>query len=133
MGPIDFTQFNEEIESSFSNAVNSQDAFVAIDYEFYFLYLNQVAEKFYKRKANQIIGLNIATVFPNEWNFGPFKEARKNVAAKKHFEIKYNSPFANEWVQLVGRPFENYYTFTYRLIDYKELLKNELRKEFKKK
>jgi PAS domain-containing protein len=133
MGPINYKEFNEEIESSFSNNVNSPDAFVAINYDFYFLYLNRMAEKFYNRKADQIVGLSIATVFPNEWKSGPFKEAQKNVAARKHFELKYNLPFSKEWVQLTGRPFENYYTFTYHPIDYKELLKNELRKEFRKK
>jgi PAS domain-containing protein len=133
MGPINFKIFNEEIESAFSNTIHLPDAFVAIDYEFYILYMNLMAEKFFNRKRDQVIGLNIATVFPNEWNFEPYKEARKNIQARKHFEAKYNLPLTNEWIQLVGRPFENYYTFTYRHIDYKESLKNELRKAFKKK
>lgn len=121
--------FSEEIESSFASITHPIDAFVAISYDYSFLFLNQKAVKFYKRSKSELIGKKVEDIFPEQWNFGPFKSARQSVDAKKYVAINYFSPFANEWVQLVGRPFENYYTFTYRSIDHKEVLKNELRKE----
>jgi PAS domain-containing protein len=133
MGNVNSKQFNEEIESSFTNVVNSPDAFVAIDYEFRFLFINRMAEKFYKKEKASIIGQKIETVFPEQWDFGPFRNARQSVSVKKYVEINYHSPFVNKWVQLIGRPFENYYTFTYRSIDHKEVLKNELRAQYSKK
>jgi PAS domain-containing protein len=129
----DFRSFGEELESALSGIVNSPDAFVAISYEFCFLYLNAAAEKFYRKKKEQVIGQKVEDVFPDQWNFGPFRDVRKKVAERKHFEINYNSPFANQWVRLIGRPFENYYTFTYRTIDHKEVLKKELRQQYRKK
>lgn len=120
---------NEEIESSLTAIVHSADAFVAINYDYCFLFLNQKAEKFYKKQKADLIGKRVEEVFPEQWNFGPFKNARQSVDARRNVEINYFSPFVKEWVQLVGRPFENYYTFTYRSIDHKETLKKELRKE----
>jgi PAS domain S-box-containing protein len=124
---------NEEIESSLTNLINSPDAFVAIDYDFNFLYLNKKAEKYYQKSREELIGKKIEEVFPEQWAFGPFKNAQQSVRTRKYVEINYNSPFVKRWVQLIGRPFENYYTFTYRIIDYKEVLKKELRKEYTRK
>jgi PAS domain S-box-containing protein len=132
MNPVDSRAFIEEIESSVSNIVSSADAFVAIDYDFCFLYVNQKAEKFYKRNRAELIGQKIEDVFPEQWNSGPFKNAIQSVIARKYVEINYNSPFIKTWVQLTGRPFENYYTFTFRSIDHKESLKKELRREVDK-
>lgn len=129
MKPADSRVFAEEIESSFANVINTAEAFVAIDYNFCFLYLNQKAEKFYNKNRADLIGLKMEECFPELWNFGPFRNAIQGVAARKCVEINYNSPFANSWVQLTGRPFENYYTFTYRSIDHKESLRKELRRE----
>jgi PAS domain-containing protein len=133
MIPFDTNTFFDEPQATFPTMVNSPDAFVAIDYEFNFLFLNGMAEQFYKVKKAEIIGKSIQQVFPKEWDFGPFKNVRVSVNAKKSVEIHYNSPFANAWVQLIGRPFENYYTFTYRMIDHKEVLRKELRNEVRKK
>jgi PAS domain S-box-containing protein len=130
---FDPSTFYDEPQASFPSMVNSPDAFVAIDYDFNFLFLNHTAELFYKMDKNEIIGKSVQEVFPKEWDFGPFKNLRVSVIAKKQVEIHYNSPFANAWVQLVGRPFENYYTFTYRMIDHKEVLRKELRKEVGRK
>lgn len=132
MRPADSGIFAEEIEPSFANAVNAAEAFVAIDYNFCVLYLNQKAEKFYNKNKADLIGLKIEEVIPEHWNFGPFKNAIQSVVARKYVEINYNSPFANSWIQLTGRPFENYYTFTYRSIDHKESLRKELRREVRK-
>lgn len=126
-------EFSEEIHSSFASIMNAPDAFVAIDYDNKFLFVNRLAEKFYKRDKSDLLGRSIESVFPKESEFGPFKEVLKNVKTKTAFEFSYQSPFVKEWVKLVGRPFENYYTFTYRMIDYKEVLMNELRHEMKRK
>lgn len=120
---------SEEIDFSFASITYPTDAFVAISYDYSFLFLNLKAEKFYKKSKSELIGKKVEDIFPEQWNFGPFKSARQSVDTKKYVEINYFSPFVKEWVQLVGRPFENYYTFTYRSIDHKEVLKNELRKE----
>jgi hypothetical protein len=125
--------FSEEMHSSFAQIMNAPDAFVAIDYDLKFLFINKLAEKFYKKDKSELLGKSLETIYPKEMEFGPFKAVIKNVKAKKHFEHSYQSPFVKEWVKLVGRPFENYYTFTYRTIDYKEVLKDELRNEMKKK
>lgn len=130
MKPADSRVFAEEIESSLINVVNTAEAFVAIDYNFCFLYLNQKAEKFYNKNRADLIGMKMEEVFPEHWNSGPFRNAIQSVVARKYVEINYNSPSANNsWVQLTGRPFENYYTFTYRSIDHKESLRKELRRE----
>lgn len=126
-------EFSEEMHSSFASIMNSPDAFVAIDYENKFLFVNSLAEKFYKKDKADLLGKSIENVYPKEVEFGPFKEVLRNVKARKAFEFSYQSPFIKEWVKLVGRPFENYYTFTYRTIDYKQVLKDELRREMKKK
>jgi PAS domain-containing protein len=125
--------FSEEMHSSFEQIMNAPDAFVAVDYDLRFLFVNKLAEKFYKKNKSELLGQSLYDVYPKEMEFGPFKAVIKNVQAKKHFEFSYQSPFVKEWVKLVGRPFENYYTFTYRTIDYKEVLKEELRKEMKKR
>jgi PAS domain S-box-containing protein len=125
--------FAEDMLSSFNTIMNAPDAFVAIDYDLNFLFVNQLAEKFYKSESADLLGKNIQTVFPSEMEFGPFKNVIKNVSERKSFELTYQSPFVKDWVQLIGRPFENYYTFTYRTIDYRENLKDELRLEMKRK
>ncbi|HEY0654505.1 MAG TPA: PAS domain-containing protein [Chryseosolibacter sp.] len=125
--------FSEEMHSSFASVMNAPDAFVAIDYALNFLFVNKLAEKFYKKDKGELLGKSLETIYPKEMEFGPFKLVLKNVKARKSFELSYQSPFIKEWVKLVGRPFEHYYTFTYRTIDYKEVLKEELRREMKKK
>jgi PAS domain S-box-containing protein len=122
---MDFHQLNEDIGSLFPSA----DAFVAIDYHFCFLYLNEKAEKFYKKSKAELIGKKVKDVFPEQWYSGPFKNTRQNIIAKKPIEINYNTSVDEGWVELTGRPFENYYTLTYRNIDHKESLKDEWRKE----
>lgn len=133
MGPHDFRTIQEEIEHSSPSSIKSPDAFVAINYDFFFLYLNHQAEKFYGKKRRELLGRTIEDAFPELWNFGPFKNARQSVSTRKEVEIQYNAPLTSDWVQLIGRPFENYYTLTYRIIDYKEVLKKELRQQFRKK
>lgn len=133
MNLSDSRAFIDEMEASFPASIRSPDAFVAIDYNFIFLFVNKRAEQFYKKNRSMLLGKSVEQVFPEEWDFGPFRNLRISVASKKSVEINYNSPFAKGWVQLVGRPFENYYTFTYRMIDHKEVLKKELRKEVKSK
>jgi PAS domain-containing protein len=125
--------FSEEMHSSFASIINAPDAFVAIDYDLRFLFVNRLAEKFYRKDKSELLGRSLETVYPNEMEFGPFKSVLNNVRGRKPFEYSYQSPFVKEWVKLVGQPFENYYTFTYRSIDYKEVLKDELRREIKKK
>jgi PAS domain-containing protein len=132
MKPGSDTDYTDEMETSFVSAIKSPDAFVAIDYDFNFLFVNRVAEKFYDKSRKDLIGRRVSEVFPEQWNFGPFKAIQKNVTARKHFEINYNSPFANKWVILIGRPFENYYAFTYKAVDQKTSLTNELRREVRK-
>ena len=95
MKPADSRVFAEEIESSFANVVNAAEAFVAIDYNFCFLYLNQKAEKFYNKNRADLIGMKIEEVFPEYWNSGPFRNAIQSVVARKYVEINYNSPSAN--------------------------------------
>jgi hypothetical protein len=133
MKPKTDDDFAEEMQSSFEQIMNAPDAFVAIDYELKFLFVNKLAENFYRKDKSALLGHSLETIYPKEMEFGPFKAVIKNVKARKPFEYSYQSPFVKEWVRLVGRPFENYYTFTYRTIDYKEVLKDELRKEMKKK
>jgi PAS domain-containing protein len=129
MNAADFKVFAEEIESSFTDTLNATEAFVAIDYNLCFLYLNQKAEKFYKKNKADLIGRTLEEIFPERRNFAPFKKAIQSVVTRKHLEINYHSPFIESWIQLTGRPFENYYTFTFRSIDHKESLKKELRRE----
>lgn len=131
MGLNDFASFREEIESSLSNAVRSQDAFLATDYKLSIFYLNEVAERYLKRKKAQLIGRGLRTSLPKEWSVPQYTVVESNVMERKSFEIKYLSPVANQWVNLSGRPFENYYTFTFRAIDHKEALKDELRKQIR--
>jgi PAS domain S-box-containing protein len=126
------SDYNEEMEASFATAIKSPDAFVAIDYEFNFLFVNRVAEKFYNKPKKELLGHRVPDIFPQQWNFGPFKSIQKNVTGRTHFEINYNSPFLNKWVKLTGRPFENYYTFSYKIVDQKTSLNNELRDEVRK-
>lgn len=133
MNTHDPKTFAKEIASEFSTTIRSPDAFVAIDYDFFFLFLNNAAEKFYKRSKAELIGKKIKDIFPETWEFGPFKNSRKNVTAKKQFEMTYRSPFTDKWVLLVGRPFEKYYTFTYNNIDEKKSLNDELRAYVKRK
>jgi PAS domain S-box-containing protein len=133
MNLSDSRAFIDEMEASFPASIYSPDAFVAIDYNFIFLFVNKRAEQFYRKSRNMLLGKSVEQVFPEEWDFGPFRNLRISVGSKKSVEINYNSPFAKAWVQLIGRPFENYYTFTYRMIDHKEVLKKELRKEVKNK
>lgn len=133
MESSDFKFVREEIELALSSGIKSPDAFVAIDYDFIFLYINHQAERLYGRKRRELLGKSIENVFPELWNFGPFKNARQSVSAKKDVEIHYNAPATTEWIQLIGRPFEKYYTLTYRLIDYKEVLRKELRRQVRKK
>ena len=115
--------FAKEIESEFPASVRSTDAFVAVDYDFCFLFVNNAAAKFYKKSKTELIGKKVKDVFPELWEFGPFKNSRKEVVARRHFEMTYQSPFTGQWVQLVGRPFEHYYTYTYNNIDEKSLCK----------
>lgn len=119
----------DDMRKSFDQVVDSTEAFVAIDYGFTFLFVNKKAEGFYKKSLNELVGQNVQDMFPAQWDFGPFKEVRRNVVARKAFEINYHSPFANEWVKLSGKPFENYFIFTYRTIDYKSVLRDELRNQ----
>jgi PAS domain S-box-containing protein len=123
---------HEEIEASQASLIQLPEAFVAIDYNFTFLFVNKTAERFYNKSKKDLIGKKVQEVFPDQWEFGPFRNARASVDTRKYVEINYNSPFANAWVQLIGRPFENYYTFTYKIIDHKEELKRELRNEVNK-
>ncbi len=129
----DHTTEAEALHITFDTVMNAPDAFVAIDYNLKFLFVNALAEKFYNKKKSQLIGSAVNSVFPEESRFGPFKNMIRHVSAKKQFEISYESPYVKQWVKLVGRPFENYYTFTYTKIDYKEMLKAELRKEMRRK
>ena len=108
---------------------NATYAFVAIDYDFTFIYVNKQGEQFYGKKKAELVNRNVKDIFPEFWNFGPFKESQKNVKLKKSFEMTYNSPFAKSWVVLNGIPAENHYVFTYRLIDQKDSLQKELRRE----
>ena len=125
--------FTEQIELSFSTFVTSQDPFVAVDYNFSLLYLNNAAEKLFRKKKGDLIGQSFENVFPKEWASQAFKSVRKNVSDRLLTDIKYNSPATGHWVQLIGRPFENYYTLTYRTFDYKEVLKSELRQQVRRK
>jgi PAS domain S-box-containing protein len=132
MSAINLKLLNEEIEASQANLIHSPEAFVAIDYNFIFLFVNKTAEKFYNKSKEELLGKKVQDVFPDQWGFGPFRNARQSVDTRKYVEINYNSPFTNAWVQLIGRPFENYYTFTYKIIDHKEELRRELRNEVTK-
>ena len=131
MGLNDFASFREDIESSLSNALRSQDAFLATDYKLSIFYLNAVAERYFKKKKAQLIGRALRASLPKEWSLQLYNVVESGVAEKKPFEIKYRSPVANQWVNLSGRPFENYFTFTFRTIDHKEALKDELRKQIR--
>jgi hypothetical protein len=133
MDSLNNTDFPEEMHSSFYSVMNAPEAFVAIDYNLNFLFVNKLAEKFYKKEGSTLLGKNLKLIYPEEMEFGPFKSVIKNVQERKNFELTYQSPFVKDWVQLIGRPFENYFTFTYRTIDYREALKDELRNEMKRK
>ena len=121
-----------EIPAAFAEMSKAGNAFVAMDYDLNFLFVNELAEKFYKKDKSQHVVKSLESIFPKEMEFGPFKGVIKNVREKNAFEISYLSPFVQEWVKLTGQPHEKYYTFTYRVIDYKEVLKDELRNELKK-
>ncbi|HEY0655228.1 MAG TPA: hypothetical protein VGD65_18975 [Chryseosolibacter sp.] len=123
---------SEKLLAAFAEMSKAGNAFVAMDYNLKFLFVNELAEKFYKKEKSQLVGHSVESIFPKEMEFGPFKNVIKDVRSKKAFEISYLSPFAKDWVKLVGQPHEEYYTFTYRVIDYKEVLKDELRNEMKK-
>lgn len=129
MSTIPTSHLTKDIQRSFEDALNSSDAFVAIDYRYTFLFINKKAEGFYGKTLEELAGNNVQRMFPGQWDFGPFKETRRNVDARKAFEINYHSPFAKEWVKLSGEPFENHYTFTYKIVDYKSVLRDELRKQ----
>ena len=127
MGFNDFASFREEIESSFSNVVKSQDAFLAIDYKLSIFYLNAVAERYFKKKKAQLIGRALTVSLPKEWPVAVYNVVQTNVVEKRPFEIKYYSALANQWINLSGSPFENYFRFTFRSIDHKQAVKAELR------
>jgi PAS domain S-box-containing protein len=126
-------EFADDMQDSFASIMNAPDAFVAIDYDLKFIFVNRLAEKFYKKDKSELLGQSLESIYPKEMEFGPFRSVIKNVREKRQFEVSYQSPFVKEWVKLIGRPFENYFTFTYRTIDYKESLKAELRKDMKRK
>lgn len=125
--------FSEEIELSFSIFIKSQDPFVAVDYNFSLLYLNNAAEKLFCKKKGDLIGQPFENVFPKEWTSQAFRTVRKNVSERLLADVKYNSPATGHWVHVIGRPFENYYTLTYRTFDHKEMLKSELRQQVRRK
>lgn len=116
-----------------SEVEKSKEAFVLIDYHFRFLYVNAVAEKYFKKKKSELIGRTAKEIFPNQWDFGPFKTSRRYVAARKRFELVYQSPFTESWVKLVGEPHGDYYLYSYHPVDYQTHLRDELRNELKKK
>lgn len=126
---MDFFQLNEEIEALHA----STDAFVAIDYQFCFLYLNEKAERFYNKSRIELIGKKVKDVFPEQWYSGIFKSIGQNIVDRKLVEINYAGSVDEGWIELTGRPFDHYYTLTYRKIDHKETLMNELRKEVGKR
>ncbi len=111
---------------------DSLTAFVVIDYDYVFLSVNRTAEKFYGKNKDELLGRKAKDIFPDLWDFGPFKNSRKAVDAKQPFQIEYNSPFSKKWVQLSGKPYEDFYTYTYKTIDYKSMLNDQLRKEVRK-
>ncbi|MBT1706058.1 PAS domain S-box protein [Chryseosolibacter indicus] len=117
----------------FASMEDSDCAFAAIDYNYNFLYINKLAEKFYGKKRDELLNKNVRVLFPELWEFGPFKNGRKAVAAKQAFQMEYDSPFAKKWVQLTGKPYDNFYTYTYRVIDFKSHLRDQLRNEMKKR
>lgn len=133
MKPGSEVSFKQDLISSFAHTIDSPDAFVAIDYDFRYLFVNPTAEKFYLKGSEELIGLRVPDVFPQQWNFGPFKAVQKNVTLRKSFEMTYHSPFSNRWVMLSGQPFEHHYTFFYKIIDQKTALNNELRDEVRKR
>jgi PAS domain-containing protein len=110
----------------------STEIFVIISYNFEYIYANRVAEKVYGKTNEELEGKIIKDVFPQQWNFGPFKTTQRSVQAKQPLTIRYHSPFAKQWVELHGMPYENFYTFTYFPIDHKTVLKEELRNQIRK-
>lgn len=128
------TQVHPEAEAAalFTAMDKSPNAFVAVDYDYTFLFVNEVAEKFYSKNRSELLGRKVKDVFPELWNFGPFKNGRIKASAKLPFELDYHSPFVGRWVQLVGKPYENFYTYTYHLVDQQQILRQQLRKELGK-
>lgn len=110
----------------------AKEAFVAVDYEFSFVYINPIAEKFYGKSNSEIAGKKVKDIFPELWDFGPFKNGRQSVENRQPFTMRYNSPFAKGWVEMKGEPFESIYTYSYKLIDHKSSLTDELRKAIKR-
>lgn len=124
---------HEDQAALLANLVKAPDVFVALGYDFRVLFVNAVAERYYKRKREELVGEDIDVVFPAMKDTPTYRTIRKHVANRMALESRYQSPLNHSWVQLTGRPFEKYYAFTLKPIDHKELLRSELRQQMRRK
>lgn len=123
--------FFDQFEDALANMVKTPDVFVAVDYTFNVIYVNSVAERYYKMKRHELVGSSMEVVFPR-LHSAMWRGVADSVAQRKAVEKRYPSAFDTSWVQLNGRPFENYYAFTLKVIDHKEMLRSELRQQVKR-
>lgn len=121
----------DQFEDALANMVKTPDVFVAVDYTFNVLYVNSVAEKYFKMKRHDLVGTRMEIVFPR-LHSAVWRSVIESVEQRRTVEKRYQSPFDNSWIQLNGRPFENYYAFTLKVIDHKEMLRSELRQQVKR-
>lgn len=75
-----------------------------LDHQANFIYINEKAEKFFKKDKSEMLGKNVWTLFPDSKKTNYFKEVNEAINNKKQSTFEYISVYTQSWIKLNVNP-----------------------------
>ena len=104
-----------------------------LDFKWNFLFLNSFARATQGERANDLIGKNMWTVFPELATDPAFINMKERIERRITCKFETMSPVTRRRVSITAYPLEDCYYFTSSILPDKDELLNEIRSQLKKK
>jgi PAS domain S-box-containing protein len=103
-----------------------------LDHQANFVYINDKAEKFFKKNKEEMLGKNVWSLFPESKNTVYYEELNKAIVNKNPSDFEYISVLTKSWIRLNVNPVENGVVISFSCIErdkhhenlYKTLVEN---------
>ncbi|HEY9874347.1 MAG TPA: PAS domain S-box protein, partial [Candidatus Obscuribacterales bacterium] len=106
--PLQLIEREQTARNQIANILESiTDGFFALDKEWRFTYLNQQAERFFRRTREELIGKNVWDEFPEAVDYQSYQQYHKAVSEQINVFFEEFYAAINTWVEIHAYPGEN--------------------------